>query len=440
MQTVDQIFSAKWVLPIAPENIVLENHSVIVNKTRIVDILPTKGVAEKYTAKEKIELSHHVLMPGLVNAHTHAAMNLFRSLADDLPLMDWLQEHMWRAEENIINAETITIGTNLALMEMIRGGTLCFNDMYFYAPETAEAVIKAGIRASLGLTILAIPSGEMKTEEDYFKRAYRDYARAPKSDLITWIVMPHAAYTNSDHSLKRCLALADELGLRLHAHANESLGEIEMDKKQHGKSSLQRLDDAGLLNEKMLLAHMVHLTDEEIKLIQERKVHVVHCPESNMKLGSGFADMPRLVNLGINVCLGTDGAASNNDLDMLGEMQSAAFLAKGLHQDPTVFHAPQILRMATLHGAKALGLEKEIGSLEKNKSADMIAVDLSHYFTQPIYNIFSLLVYAVNRFQVSDAWIKGKCLLEKGELKTIDVEKILTELNCWTSEIKRFSA
>ena len=159
-----------------------------------------------------------------------------------------------------------------------------------------------------------------------------------------------------------------------------------------------------------------------------------------MKLGSGFADMPRLVNLGINVCLGTDGAASNNDLDMLGEMQSAAFLAKGLHQDPTVFHAPQILRMATLHGAKALGLEKEIGSLEKNKSADMIAVDLSHYFTQPIYNIFSLLVYAVNRFQVSDAWIKGKCLLEKGELKTIDVEKILTELNCWTSEIKRFSA
>ena len=438
MNKIDTLLSARWVIPIVPRNKILENYSVAVEKGQIIDLLPTKKALKKYTTDNHLSLVNHVLMPGLVNAHTHASMNLFRGLAEDLPLLDWLEHHIWPVEQAIICGKTVQTGIQFAMAEMIRGGTTYFNNMYFYPLDAAEMVIQTGMRSTAGLTLMNIPTHWAKNETEYLKKAKAAYSNRPESDLINWLITPHATFTNSDKGLFAAKELSDQYNLNVHMHAHETLGEIALEMKQSHCRPLERIAKAGLLNDKLSLAHMVHLNNDEIVTLKENRVHVVHCPESNMKLGSGLSNMYQLSNKGINIALGTDGAASNNDLDMFGEMRSAAFMAKGITQDPTVFPAYQVLEMATINGAKAFGLEEIIGSLEKGKSADIISIDLSHYFTQPIYDLAALLVYAASRFQVTNVWVKGKQLLSQGELTTIDIEKVMAEVTKLAKKIRKF--
>jgi len=439
MEEIDTLLSASWVLPIIPRRKIFENYSVAIDNGIIIDLLPTKKALKKYQANTSLNLNNQVLMPGLINAHTHASMNLFRSLADDLPLLDWLQNYIWPVEKKFINADTVKAGVQLAMAEMIRGGTTYFNDMYFFPLDAAEVIIKTGMRATGSLVLMNVPTKWAKNEKDYLKKIKTVYKQHPNSDLINWILMPHAPFTCSDESLREIKRLSDELNLTVHSHAHETLNDIALDVKKYHCRPLERFFRADLLNDKLSLAHVVHLTQYEMHLLKDNNVNVIHCPESNMKLGNGIANMARLAKMGINVALGTDGAASNNDLDMFGEMRSAALIAKGVTQNPTVFSDFEVLEMATINGAKAVGLENVIGSIEKGKSADIIAVDLSHYFTQPIYNPASLLVYAANRLQVSHVWVKGNLLLQEEKFKTLDIEKVLADVNQYAIKIKKFA-
>lgn len=428
MKSIDTIIHAHWVLPIVPRKKIFEHHSIAIHQGNIIDILPTEKTAEKYTAKNSFDRTRHVVMPGLINTHTHTPMNLFRGIADDLPLMEWLQKHIWPAENKYIHPESIYYGSLLAQAEMIRGGTTCFNDHYFFPNDIARAAIKSGIRASIGHVIMNVPTGWAKDAEDYINKARAAHAERVTHPLITWMIAPQGPYTNSDHSLRMAKAMADQHGLRVHMHLHETQAEIEIDLKQHGMRPMQRLHRLGLLDENFLAVHMVHLTDEEIALCKKTGLHISHNPESNLKLASGFAPVVKLMKAGINVSLATDGAASNNDLDMFGEMRTASFLAKGVNQDPTALDVHTTLEMATINGAKALGLEKEIGSIEIGKSADIISVELENYLTQPIYHPASHLVYAVNRLQVNDVWVNGNILLCDQKHMTMDVNEIVARV------------
>ena len=428
MKVVDELVSARWVMPVVPRNTVFENYTIAIQDQKILDILPTKCAMKKYRAFKAAHLNDHVLMPGLINTHTHTPMVLFRGLAGELPLMKWLREYIWPAENTLICPKTVVVASRLAIAEMIRSGTTCFNDMYFYPLSTAEAVIQSGIRASIGFHILNVPFQDFKNEDDYLEKAVTFYQTRPDSDLLTWAIMPHASYTNSNSSLRRAAILAKELNLRIHTHAHETTHEINIDLKKYNKRPLVRLNDAGLLTDRTLLAHMVHLNEEDINLVCEKNTYITSCPASNMKLGSGFPGISKLMDKGITVSLGTDGAASNDNLDMFREMYLAALVAKGKHQNPTLFTSYEAIEAATINGARALGLSHRIGSLEKCKDADMIAIDLAHPQTSPVYNPIPLMVYAVNGMQVSDVWVKGQKLLTKTVLQTIDFDKTIADI------------
>lgn len=438
MENIDQLLCARWVLPIAPQNIALENHAIALRNDRIIDVLPINEAKKRYQSQQVIDLPDHAVMPGLVNAHTHTPMNLFRGLADDLMLMDWLNNHIWPAENDVINADSVTAGCRIAIAEMIRGGTTCFNEMYFFPNETAETCINEGMRACVGLTIMNVPTGWAQTEDEYIQKAQEAYKNRPQNPLISWSIAPHATYTNSDSSLRKAKQLADEYHLVMNMHVHETLAELKIDLKNHQKRALHRLYDLGLLDDRFIAVHMVHLLREEIELVKEKGCHVVHCPESNLKLASGFAPVTKLLASGVNVAIGTDGAASNNDLDMFSELRITSMLAKAGSEDPTIIPAEQALAMATIHGAKALHLDHEIGSIEAGKAADIIAINLHHLFTQPIFNPISHLAYAVNRLQVSDVWVAGKQLLKNYEFTQLDVEKALAEANRWAKKAEPY--
>lgn len=440
MKLIDKLISPRWIAPIAPKNIVLENHSVAIQGDRIVAILPTTDAKKKFNATEEIRLLDHVLMPGLVNAHTHTPMNLFRGLADDLPLMDWLNNHIWPAENDIINADSIKDGCRLAIAEMIRGGTTCFNEMYFFPNETAQTCIQEGMRACIGQTIMNVPTGWAKDEDEYIAKAKQSLENAEKHDLITWSIAPHATYTNSDSSLLKAKELADEYKLVMNMHVHETIDELEIDLKNHNKRPLHRLYDLGLLSEKFIAVHMVHLLKPEINLVKETGTHVIHCPESNLKLASGFAPIVDLFAAGINIGIGTDGAASNNDLNMFSELRTASLIAKAKSEDSTAMPAHQALQMATLNGAKAIGLDHEIGSIEAGKAADLIAINLNQLSTQPVYNPISHLAYAVNNLQVSDVWIAGKQLLRHGAFTQLDLEQTLANAQRWSRKADQYKS
>lgn len=429
MQEITTLINARWVLPIAPQNIILEHHAIALNNDTIVDILPIADAQQRYQATETLDRTHHVVMPGLVNTHCHNMMVLFRGLADDLPLMDWLNNHVWPAEGGAMNAQSIKDGNRLAIAEMLRGGTTCFNDHYFFPLETAAVAIEEGMRGCIGLQFMNVPNGWAKNEDEYYQKALHAFENRPQSDLISWISAPGHPFTNSDRSLTLAKQLADEHNLRMHMHVHETKAELEMELKAHGKRPIQRLYDLGLFNDRFIAVHMVHLTDNEITLCAKQGVHIAHCPESNMKLASGEPPIKRYMDAGINVSLGTDGAASNNDLDMFGEMRTASFLAKLISGDSTALAAPDAIKMATLNGAKALGLDDKIGSLEAGKQADMIAIDMDCLYTQPLYSPMSHLVYAMNRSQVSDVWVAGEQLLDQGNFTRLDLEKTIANAN-----------
>jgi 5-methylthioadenosine/S-adenosylhomocysteine deaminase len=400
-------------------------------------IAPQAETRSQITADEVLEMPGHVLIPGLVNAHTHAAMSLFRGLADDLPLMTWLNEHVWPAEGRWVHEEFVADGTRLALAEMLRGGTTCFNDMYFFPDVTARVVNQTGMRAVIGLIIIDFPTQWAEDADGYFARVSEVYDKLKNKPLTRPAFAPHSPYAVSDRSLNRMSRLANELPeMPIHMHVHETRDEVRQGLEQHGKRPIARLDGLGLVGPSLAAVHMTQLEDAEIALFAERGAHVVHCPESNLKLASGFCPVHRLLEAGVNVALGTDGAASNNDLDMLGELRTAALLAKGVADDARALPAAQALEMATLNGARALGLDDEIGSLEVGKAADIAAIDLGQPETEPVYNPISQIVYAAGRHQVSDVWVAGEQLLRDHELTSLDLAEITSAAALWGEKIR----
>ncbi|MGZ4990650.1 MAG: TRZ/ATZ family hydrolase, partial [Methylobacter sp.] len=387
----------------------------------------------KYQGTTTENLENHALLPGLINSHTHAAMTLMRGIADDLQLMDWLQNHIWPLEQKWMSEAFVKDGTDLAIAEMILGGTTCFNDMYFFPEITAAQAIHHGIRASVGLIVIDFPTVWAENGDAYIEKGLALHDQLRHHPLISTPFAPHAPYTVSDAPLQKIKTIADELELPIHIHVHETLHEVEQD--QSGLRPLQRLHDLGLIDPSFIAVHMTQLTDDEIARFAESGAHIVHCPESNLKLASGFCPVAKCIAAGINVALGTDGAASNNDLDMFGEMRTAALLGKAVAGDASAIPAMTALRMATINGAKALGLDNETGSLGIGKAADVIAVDLSHLETQPLYCPVSQIVYATSRQQVTDVWVAGKRLLKQRHLTTVNIDELKVKIAEWRQRL-----
>ncbi len=427
----DTLIHARWVIPVEPANVVHENHSLAIRAGRIVDLLPRALAEQRYTQARVIDLPRHALLPGLVNAHAHSAMSLMRGLADDLPLMQWLQDHIWPVESRHVTADFCRDGVQLAAAEMLKGGITCFNDMYFFPDITAQVASGIGLRAYVGLILLDFPSVWAQGPDEYLDKAAAVHDMWRDHPLIRTAFGPHAPYTVSDEPLERMRVLADELNIPIQMHVHETAFEVEQALAQGGRRPIARLHALGLMTPSLMAVHMTQLTDEEISLCAETGVHVVHCPESNLKLASGFCPVGKLLDAGVNVALGTDGAASNNDLDLLGEMRTAALLAKAVSGNAATLPAHQALRMATLNGARALGLDGEIGSLEKNKWADLCAIELDRIETQPIFNAITQIVYSAGRHQVSDVWVAGRHLLDNRRLTTIDEVAVLGRAREW---------
>ncbi len=435
MQSVEQIIKPQWLIPVDSDHSVLTDHAVVVDQGKIVETGHIDKIQSSYQTNNLVELNDHALIPGLINAHTHGSMSLLRGYADDMPLMQWLNEHIWPAEAKWVSEEFVQAGIDLACAEMIRGGTTCFNDMYFFPDVVARRVEAAGIRACVGMIVIDFPTVWAQNADEYINKglAMRDEIR--HSELVTTAFAPHAPYTVSDEPLKKIATLSEELDCQLHIHVHETAHEIEESTAQFGMRPLERLDQLGLVGPRLMAVHMTQLLAGEIQTLSERGVSVVHCPESNMKLASGFCPVSQLSEAGVNICIGTDGASSNNDLDMLSEMRSASLIAKGFSEDPTALSSYHTLQCATLNGAKGLGLDHITGSIEVGKSADMTAIDLSHCTTQPVYHPVSQIVYSAGRDQVSDVWVAGKRLLENGDLKTLDEDKIISEAKQWQKKI-----
>ncbi len=432
---IDTLIHAPLIVPVEPAGVVLENHSLAINDGRIIDILPGNEARSRYQARHDQSFDDHVLLPGLINTHTHAAMSLMRGLADDLPLMTWLEEHIWPVEKKWISADFVQAGSQLACAEMIRGGVTCFNDMYFFPEETARVVEQCGMRATLGLIVIDFPSAWAETADDYIRRGLEVHDQLRGNPLIQTAFAPHAPYSVSDAPLQQIATLVEELDIPVHIHLHEVADEVSRAERELGLRPLQRLDRLGLLSPRLLAVHMTQVNEDDIRRCRETGVNIVHCPESNLKLASGFAPLQRFVEQDINVALGTDGAASNNDLDLFGEMRSAALLAKAVAGDASAIPAETALRMATLNGARALGIEEQTGSLEVGKSADLIAVDLGRIETQPVYHVHSQLVYATGREHVTDVWVAGQHLLKDRQLTTLDETEILARVRQWQGRI-----
>lgn len=430
---VDLCLRAPWIIPVEPRGHILHDHALLVRDGRIAGLVPQN---EAPACATTIDLPHHALLPGFVNAHTHAAMTLFRGLADDLPLQEWLHEHIWPAEGRFVNSDFARDGAALAALEMIKGGTTCFADMYFFADDTARVVTAAGLRSVLGLVVIDVPTAWAKSPEEYLSRGVALCDKWRHNPLIRPLLAPHAPYSVSDETLARIRIHADELDIGLHMHIHETPGEIAHSEQQYGIRPIARLDRLGIMHSNLMAVHMTQLTTEEIGLCAERGVSVVHCPESNLKIAAGICPVTALLQAGVNVALGTDGAASNNDLDMFGEMRTAALLAKGLSGDPTSVPAPVALEMATLNGARALGLADSIGSLVTGKCADVIAVDLNKPATQPVYDPLSQIVYAASRDQVSHVWVAGQLLMQNRKPLTLDERAILQRAVLWRDKIR----
>ena len=435
MEAVNQILHARWLIPCEDHTTVFEHHALVIKDGLIHDILPSAEAAARYTAKEVQHYNTHALMPGLINSHTHIAMNYFRGLADDLALMDWLNHHIWPAERQWVSHEFVRDASLLAMAEMIRSGTTCFNDMYFFLQATAEAADIAGIRAHIGITVIDFPTMWAQNTDEYFAKGlafYNEYKNHPR---ITTTLAPHAIYTVAEPTLLRVQALAEEHDLRINMHVHETQDEIQQSVAQTGKRPLKRLQDINFVNPRLIAVHMTQINEEDLEIIGKHKPQIVHCPESNMKLASGTHSILDFQQRGLHVGLGTDGAASNNDLNMIGEMRSAAYLAKLDTGNPSALSAPETLKLATLHGAKVLGIDKITGSLTKGKAADCIAINLDEIETLPVYHPISQIVYAASRQQVTDVWVAGKQLMKNRELLTLDETAIKAKARLWAEKI-----
>ncbi len=429
--TVDLLIDARWIIPIAPAHQVLEDHAVVIAQGGIVDLLPATQARSNYNARQSIRLESHVLLPGLINLHTHAAMSLMRGLADDLPLMEWLNQHIWPAEARHVTPDFVYDGTRLACAEMLKGGITCFNDMYFYPEETARAAVDAGMRAAVGIICIEFPTRYAADAQDYLRKGLAARDRYLSEPLLSFCLAPHAPYTVSDRSLEQIVTYANELDLPIQIHLHETEDEIKESLTRYGVRPVERLRRLGLVGSNLIAVHAVHLNHEEIDLLAHYGASVAHCPSSNLKLASGIAPVARFVERNLNTGLGTDGAASNNRLDLLEEMRLAALLAKAQSTRANSVPAHTALHMATLGAAKALGLDHRIGSIEVGKLADLCAIDFTDLALAPVYHPASHVVYAASRNHVSHVWIEGQMKLDQGQLIGIDEERLRANARAW---------
>lgn len=434
-QPCDLLVEAGWVVPVEPHGVVLERHAVAVDSGKIVAVLPVDEARERFAPREIVSRPGSALIPGLVNAHTHNPMTLMRGVADDLALHEWLQHHIWPVEAAVIGPEFVADGVTLAIAEMLRGGTTCCNENYFFPDVQAATYKRHGFRARVGLPVIDFPTAWAKTDDEYFDRAGEVHDQWRGDPLVSTAFAPHAPYTVSDASFGRIRMLADQLDIPVHCHVHETAHEVAESQERHGQRPLARLDRLGLVNDRLIAVHMTVLDDAEIALCAQRGVSVVHCPESNLKLASGFCPVARLQAAGVNLAIGTDGAASNNDLDMFGELRTAALLAKAVASDPTALDAAGALRAATLGSARAMGLEAEVGSIQAGKQADLACIDLDPLETQPLFNVLSQLAYATGRHQVSDVWIAGRPKLRDRVLVDIDTDALVANARQWRARI-----
>jgi len=435
MLTIDTLLTARYIIPVEPAGAVLAGHAIAVDNGKILAVLPAATAHQHYLPREHIALPDHVLIPGLVNLHTHAAMSLMRGLADDLPLMAWLKSHIWPAEAEHAQHEFAFHGTQLACAEMLQGGITCFNDMYFFPEAAAHAVQAAGMRAALGMIVLDAPTAYASDADDYLAKgvALRDEYR--DHPLLSFCLAPHAPYTVGDKTFTKIVTYAEQLNLPVHLHLHETLDEITDSLQQHNLRPIARLNHLGLLGPNLIAVHATHLNDAEIALLSQQGCHVAHCPSSNLKLASGIAPVSAMAQRGINVGLGTDGAASNNRLDLFAEMRLAALLAKAQSGQADALPAAQVLQMATLNGAQALGLDRLIGSLVAGKAADITAVDFSGLALLPCYDPLSHLVYVAGRENVSHVWVNGKLLLDNRRLTTLDEVTLKNQTVVWQQKL-----
>lgn len=431
----DKLLAPRWLVTVDTSDRVLTDHVVAVADGRILAIEDRATATARWPDVTITDYPHHALMPGMVNAHTHAAMNLFRGLADDLPLGQWLQEHIWPAEGRWVDEAFVGDGAELALAEMIAGGVTCFNDMYFFPEVTAHLAAERGIRGVIGLIVLDFPTQYADGPDEYLEKGLALHDRYRDHPLVHTAFAPHAPYTVSDGPLERVRTYADELERPVHIHVHETAAECGEAMQQHGERPLARLERLGLLSPGLAAVHMVHLDQHEIEATARSGASVIHCPESNLKLASGFCPVQALETAGANVALGTDSVASNNDLDLFGEMRTAALLAKAVANDAAALPAHRALRMATINGARALGLGDVTGSLEPGKAADMIAVDLSGAETQPVFEVISQLVYTAGRQHVSDVWIAGHQHVRDHRVLTFDTAELSRRAESWCAHI-----
>ena len=435
VRSVDTIVDARWVIPVVPSRSVLAAHAVVIDDGRIIAVLPSAESHTKFSARRHVDLREHAVIPGLINLHTHAAMSLLRGLADDLALMDWLNHHIWPAEMRHVSEEYVYDGTRLACAEMLCGGVTCFNDMYFFPRASVRAALESRMRVVAGLIVIEFPSPYAADAQDYLNKGLMLRDELRNEPRIRFCFAPHAPYTVSDKSLRQIATYADELDLPVHMHIHETRDEIEQSLKNHGKRPLHRLAELGLLSPGLIAVHAIHLERNEIDLLARHGCHVAHCPSSNLKLASGLAPVAALLGANVNVGLGTDGAASNNRLDIFAEMRLAALLGKAVSGNAAALPAWQALEMATLRPARALGLDDIIGTLQPGKCADMTAVKLSGLELAPCYDPLSHLVYAAGREHVTHVWIAGELVVDNGNLTTLDTREVLAKSALWQAKI-----
>lgn len=434
-ESIDLLIEAGWVVPVVPHGVVLEDHAVAVSGGTIVAVLPIAEARARFHARQVVSRPDAALIPGFVNAHTHNPMTLLRGVADDLPLKVWLQQHIWPIEGAVIGPEFVADGVELAIAEMLRGGTTSCNENYFFPDVQAATYKRHGFRARVGLPVIDFPTAWASSDDEYFDRAGEVHDQWRDDALVATAFAPHAPYTVNDANFERVRLLSDQLDIPVHLHLHETAQEVQQSLEQHGQRPIARIDRLGLFNDRLIAVHMTQLTEAEIHLCAERGVSVVHCPESNLKLASGFCPACALDRASVNLAIGTDGCASNNDLDMVGETRTAALLAKAVAQDAAALDAFTALRAATLGGAKAIGFDHLVGSIEPGKQADLVCIDLSALETQPLHHVVSQLVYAAGRHQVRDVWIAGVRKLEDARLVDIDAGALVAKAREWRQRI-----
>ena len=433
-RAVDLVIHARWIVPVEPAGLLVD-HALVVDAGRIVDIVVSASVDRAYAPRASVALPNHVLIPGLVNAHTHAAMNLLRGIADDLPLKPWLEEHIWPREGKHVSPEFVHDGTLHAAAEMLKGGITCASDMYFFPDAGARAFEAAGMRALIGMPVLDFPTPYAADPDDYLSKGLAARDAFKHSPRLAFALAPHAPYTVGDATWAKVVMYARQLDLPIHTHVAETRREVDDARASGGETPLRRLHRLGATGPSLIAVHAVHLEPADVDMLAAQRCHVVHCAVSNMKLASGIAPVAELLARGINVALGTDGAASNNRIDLFAEMRIASLLAKVATGDTAVLPAAAALRMATLGGATALGMEARIGSLVAGKEADVIAVDLSGLDAAPVYDPLSHLVNVAGRDQVSDVWVAGERIVAARHLTTIDEAAILARTRAWQQRL-----